>query len=302
MVGQIWECQGKIGCGIYNKGHQIKILDHVMHVDAINFHEDVGDASISTNFLKEHFTFVPQTDLEWLAVNYKWSNEEIKSIHKVADDDIREWDHKDFDYVTRQQWQDKRYELGLDEVQNYSGCKVINNVEIGTVFGEQKEPKIIDLSMAKVEDKFDWSGDNMEGVKLNGLAKLEYITPNGFYVFYCGSGEIGILIVVDEYGIGVYTGKQQSFTKHDPRHWMKDLPDADLFNDGWLSLNRSNGWLWSIREPVLGLKSYSLSAEYLIYDISFLKMPTLIADEWELSKISIPDLKAWQEANKCIKK
>jgi hypothetical protein len=73
----------------------------------------------------------------------------------------------------------------------------------------------------------------------------------------------------------------------DPRHWLKDLPDADLFDDS-VSHIRNNGDLWE----------YCTASGEFWHQILLIKMPKLTGDEWKLSKISIPYLKAWQEQNK----
>jgi len=296
IKGQVWDCD-VIG-GISKRTIREVIYNSPYHHDV--FFECANH--MKTNDLWECGTFIPQTNLEWLAckvelgdnVNFITRNGSGYNIWK----DTPNLDNYHFPprVYTKQQLQDKQFELGLSNT-NIVGLNDLirdNSYYRDEAKKEEqkKETTMIDLSTAKVGDKFDWSGDNMEGVKLNGLAKLEYITPNGFYVFYCGSEHSGILIVVDEYGMGVYTGKQQSFTKHEPRHWLKDLPDAsyfELFNIDYIHCSRGYKWLATGPGATGCARSLVLNQG---------EMPTLTDDQRRDSKISIVDLKAWQEANK----
>lgn len=148
---------------------------------------------------------------------------------------------------------------------------------------------MIDLNMGNIGDEFvDGSGDKFKLLIIgeNDAVVSGYNNDDRAYHY---------LVNLD----GTFTDEEICLvSKYDPRHWLKDLPDADLFTDGWLSLSNHKGWLWSIKEPIKGSKAYQLRSDYLIYDISFLKMPKLTGDEWKQSKISIVDLKAWQESNK----
>ena len=75
--------------------------------------------------------------------------------------------------------------------------------------------------------------------------------------------------------------------KHEPRHWLKDLPSADLFElYGGVDLTCGENGVWLSHDE--GGFTLPLNKG---------KMPTLTGDEWKDSKISIVDLKAWQEQN-----
>ena len=75
--------------------------------------------------------------------------------------------------------------------------------------------------------------------------------------------------------------------KHDPHHWLKDMPDADLFKiqDGYLVLEARGTWYSRCNRTTAQ------------YNLSGINMPTLTGDEWRNSKISIADLRVWQEQN-----
>lgn len=82
-------------------------------------------------------------------------------------------------------------------------------------------------------------------------------------------------------------------SKYDHRHWLKDLPDADLFDSSvdWVEChwkNKGNFWFGS---------NEGIEAEYWIP----LKMPTITEEECEQSRISIPELRKWQ-VQSCAKK
>ena len=88
--------------------------------------------------------------------------------------------------------------------------------------------------------------------------------------------------------------------KHDPRWWLKDLPDADLFRGNWLacsdSCDNSEWHVWD-EEPSEGLTSWVKKPCDNIFceRVTAIKMPTLTGDAWKKSKISIARLKEWQE-------
>jgi hypothetical protein len=260
----------------------------------------------------EQFEFQPQNDLEWLACKVaKWNDEYThvftdlnktgvswcnSGVQVILDDWIREY--------TRQQWQNKRYELGLDGRPKLGQDNVTINdrdigdkvaaafagmlrsgeaaIEGGQVKYNNKETKMIDLSTAVVGDKFVLNNGKVVSffarTKMNSICEME----GGYAILYEHDGKF------DE---GVEHGEASEswriVAKHDPRHWLKDLPDADLFDEDMDYLDfcgNVNHWRCTDIDGT--------------YAWMCLKMPTLTGDEWKLSKISIVELRAWQAANK----
>jgi hypothetical protein len=104
-AGQIWEF--KSGALNYNKGDRLRIWDlyNEGYYDAkpINIVDPSDSYSVSSKFLNECFNFIPQNDLEFLAVN------------------TRVWTHgcAEMHGIKRQQWQNMRYYLGKDKKPHY---------------------------------------------------------------------------------------------------------------------------------------------------------------------------------------
>ena len=139
---------------------------------------------------------------------------------------------------------------------------------------------MIDLTGAKVGDKF---------VLTNGLeAELILRTSDALILNSFG----GITVMVDNQGESQHSNSGLSIkSKLDPRPWLKDLPDADLFSElvDYLYYDAGfDGWGYGYKTPV----EREVDERYMP-----LKMPTLTRDQWKDSKISIPELKAWQLAN-----
>lgn len=150
---------------------------------------------------------------------------------------------------------------------------------------KQKETRMIDLSKAKVGDEFEYFGE---------IAKLAYaheLKTRFVLETKCG------VIVCNEKGEGC-TSDPFQLIKHEPRHWLKDLPSADLFNCAWLACEKNDGWYSFDREPLVNPNPCSYFGIDKACHLKHLFMPILTGDEWEFSKISIPDLKAWQLINK----
>jgi len=258
----------------------------------------------SSHFNK-NYTFIPQNDLEWLAVNVdKWIN--VRGFDWISKAGGGYYFHHDnhSDRYTREQHQNMRYELGLDDRPKHNqggpvdpkimfktldGAELINQTD-GTFIcvkgavskGDlitQKETKMIDLSNAKVGDKFVLAcGDTAELIDIN-KSKEEYLLKDndGFHI----NDIYGRSLLAHSAGCNIVA-------KHDPRPWLKDLPDADLFTSSvtHICFNEEQGWL------------YTMNCGKTWHQINVIKMPTLTGDQWEDSKISIDELRACQRENK----
>jgi len=315
MAGQVWEFL--IPEGHYEAGNKIKLISLSRSkkwflCKPINFKSNAIEISVSVEFLHLNFTFIPQTDLEWLACNFNSWTTDLLFIWKKGNVCYATIDPKVVvsDCYTRQQWQDKRYELGLDEKPKrsiYLGpapVKLAEKLFITHMQKEmkmhhkqqareaqkkqapQKEIKMIDLSAAQVGDEF------VDGV--GEICKLVYMTDMD-KCFEIGSS--GLLITIDDNGGCSSAPARQLVSKHDPRHWLKDLPDVGLFNDevkflAWC--NHRKGWCAFEGEPIVDFDDSHTNGFFSNYPLTGIKMPTLTGDEWKDSKISIPDLKAWQ--------
>lgn len=134
IPGQIWEC--KIKAKFVDVGEQCKIVEllgiersndfsYIGYGDNLNHLCPISTSGSTYEMLRRHFEFIPKTDLEWLAVNVDlWAYKSAKLIQ--IDQSLPGLKYvrygcdgntilAKFEYHTKQQWQDKRYELGLDD-------------------------------------------------------------------------------------------------------------------------------------------------------------------------------------------
>ena len=130
QVGQVWSDP-------YREGDEWVVTEFLSHEGIVKCSHnkysgimpDAGaNAFFESDFVK-FFEFVPQNDLEWLAVKVgAWRGEES------ADGLVSDYVHKssEFSYFysidsshghARQQWQNMRYKLGLDEKPRVSSEK-----------------------------------------------------------------------------------------------------------------------------------------------------------------------------------
>lgn len=84
--------------------------------------------------------------------------------------------------------------------------------------------------------------------------------------------------------------------RHEPRWWLKDLPNANLFKGKWIACDRLNRWIIFPHKPVIGSTGFYQGGSELVG----IKMPLLKPKkcEWKLSEISIEELGKWQKENK----
>ncbi len=150
---------------------------------------------------------------------------------------------------------------------------------------------MIDLTGAKIGDKLNSSTGFIMKVVLTGDHNLVLEAPSGRLDVFNFSGE-------NSTGVKITS-------KVDPRPWLKDLPDADLFRGAWLACDNNEEWYTYSQEPLVcdGTEEWYMYGNGVIDELSGewvpvgIKMPILTGDQWKDSKISIPELKAWQLAN-----
>lgn len=111
-------------------------------------------------------------------------------------------------------------------------------------------------------------------------------------------GPVGDLHVCDSYGY-MDSLSVSIIKRHEPRWWLKDMPDAGafiLFEIKWLACI---GGCWHAHqdEPIFNNDHFQYDSHMATILNRYL-MPQLKGDEWELSKISIDDLREWQKENK----
>jgi len=248
--------------------------------------------------------FVPQNDLEWLAINEpEWFHNDCTHIRRNGEsvmytDCPRRKVLAHHNWVDRQRWQNMRYELGLDDKPKHSqGGPVGPNIMFKTLDGAelikqedgtficvkghvtagdlitQKETKMIDLSSAKVGDKYKGEG--------GGIYTLDFV-GDSYFVF---KNENNLPCFVEVNGGFQDYRHSKLLSKYNSRPWLKDLPDADVFalyEAVNIQCNKSGIWFDNLSRSLGGSK-----------------MPTLTGDQWRDSKISIDELREWQEQNKC---
>ena len=73
----------------------------------------------------------------------------------------------------------------------------------------------------------------------------------------------------------------------EPRYWLKDLPDADLFIEGVLSIHFDAAQRWAVTY-------FDGHSHWLPYA----GLPMLDDENIAISLISIDDLRVWQKENK----
>lgn len=157
-----------------------------------------------------------------------------------------------------------------------------------------KEDKKLKLTKEDIGNKFECNNDGYR------RAKLVYISGSDRFCFENSGGG---LFVTDEDGDFV-TNKTSIVKRHEPRWWLSQLPDADLLDLEWLSIDNDNHIYLYNHEPriLAGCERWNGGYSSESTRLSGLKcMPKLKNDEWKLSKISIDELRKWQNDNKNIK-
>jgi hypothetical protein len=292
MRGQVW---GRRISDTDMTANEIKIS----RLSQSRVHAAGLDGWINRNIFIEDWLFIPQNDLEWLAVNEpEWFHGDCNWVRRDENDRPMYTDRpndiltKQYTYCTREQWQNMRFDLGLDErpfEEFAKGCGLDAPLSLNCpcTLTPIKETKMIDLSTAVVGDKYK---DNLGVV-------CEYIGMNSGKVVGRPVKSDGISMHNTHY---VSISDASGCTKHEPRHWLSQLPDADLFNAGWLAFDNNDEieWCWYQHEPFITSGVFCPEQNGNIHNLIGIKMPTLTGDEWKLSKISIDELRVWQKENK----
>jgi len=109
----------------------------------------------------------------------------------------------------------------------------------------------------------------------------------------------GHIFVCDYDGVFENAITNQLIKRHEPRYWLKDLPDADLFTYDWIACDENGEWYnYEYSPPILSDVAYGAGGGGMFCMACIKDLPKLTGDEWKLSKITIDDLRVWQKENK----
>ena len=272
LVGQKWQHKD------YNNCYMIIVSVGISNIEVAQHHSrDRTNSVYSISHFRHLYKFVPQTDLEWLAVNVEKWNEGTFLQKKAKLAGGYGWFlNNRFGAYTKKQWQQKRIKLGV-----YKD----NNV---------MEKPVINLRGAKVGDEFiDGRGLVQKAELINDIqivTSAKYEDGNTYYTIFDKENGEG-----EDRDDGNYL-----VSKVDPNAWWKDLPPAgcfELYGTRFIAQNLGGQWWGYKDEPHLdpddSNKIYWCCGESrsaLNLDVS--------VDDWESSKVKISDLKKWQEQNK----
>lgn len=157
-----------------------------------------------------------------------------------------------------------------------------------------KEDKKLKLTKDDIGNKFENTAGIVFELSLVGEHGAVLLSQFGDYVI-CSLG-------------GLINGGDSLITnslvkRHEPRWWLSQLPDADLLDLEWLSIDNDNHIYLYNHEPriLAGCERWNGGYSSESTRLSGLKcMPKLKNDEWKLSKISIDELRKWQNDNKNV--
>lgn len=85
---------------------------------------------------------------------------------------------------------------------------------------------------------------------------------------------------------------------HEPRWWLSQLPDADLFALDWIACDKVDFWSSHEAQPLFDGSKFTVKGFASSYEISGINMPKLNSDECLISAISKNNLRQWQKNNK----
>jgi len=223
MVGQVWENIKSGTCDMLMPSH-FKNMD-------IEY------------FLSRH-KFLPRTDLEWLVCNFNSWTTDLLFIWKKGDACYATSDPKVVvsDCYTRQQWQGKRYELGLDEApgaakimrasinRSSSDKRLMKMPDMDAIdyinecfkaygnFNFKKETKMIDLKNTNIGDEYLNEDSQIVTMVMQSDNEHQFV------------GKVGdSLSLYNVAGMNYDKSCQDLVSKYEPHHWLKDLPDAAYF-------------------------------------------------------------------------
>ena len=246
QAGQVFKCV-EFGAGQMLKGTEIKISKRDIHGQLSGvIGSSLGNVFLSDDYLSDYFEFVPANDLEWMAVNsYPWNP--VITGRRCGGD-----------HYSKQQWQECRYKLGLDD-------------------RPQEEVKMFDLSGAVKEAQFE--------SECKRIFTVAYVGEKESY--WCMESATGRAYIFDRTGIDD-VASVRLVKKHDPRPWLSELPDASMFELYETEFIECTNGNWSATRKLTGYRS----------TLEQSCMPELTDGQRINSKISIADLAKWQAENK----
>ena len=183
-----------------------------------------------------------------------------------------------------------------EDIQNamLSTCKMPTHFYFS---GLTNSPEIKDKKETKLKLTKDDIGKEFENDNGEIFTLMHIGTINGVVSDFNGLFRLTPLIV----GAGKLDNSvhfERMVKRHEPRWWLKDLPDADLLKYYWVSCDGSGNWFNYSAEPVIHKDDSYFHSGGPIQSMGCIKsMPTLKNEEWKLSKISIKELKEWQEVH-----
>ncbi len=79
------------------------------------------------------------------------------------------------------------------------------------------------------------------------------------------------------------------------RTWIKEMPDAGVFNDKcWLACDKCGDWWIYTEEPQSSRTAWLTTMVCEELSRYFFNLPTLEGDQWKYSCISVIELAEWQ--------
>lgn len=231
MPGQVWKCIKKYEG--FLEGYDCFITDNNIgpRISSDFFEWTFIDRIVNFH---EHFEFVPQTDLEWLAVKVNKWDPIHRFLHRLPNGYC-------FDGIagntshTKQQWQTQRYELGLDE-------PPINNTVNVYCFHEDF------IKTSKWEILANRAIKNMNKIKSNPVYDI--------YLPVSWVEEKGIELIDDDIVIGtgmITREKFQYITSFAERENSGDQPVTDWvpvimgFSNGNTLKNNASDHFWDLK-------------------------------------------------------
>lgn len=181
------------------------------------------DMALTDKFICENYEFVPQTDLEWLAVNVDWSD--LHPVIKPVPCHINIiYRNKVFILkgvrYTKKQWQNKRYELGLGEpfidnsVNVYGEHKPFINTTnwINIIYDEVKKMNEIKIPISWQKGKGIELVVGDEWLSINGsngkIKEGDITWFNGDKCFYLDGENVGEQVYITSFAERENDGKQ----------------------------------------------------------------------------------------------
>jgi len=220
-------------------------------------------ASVNIRDFIDRHEFVPANELERLAL-MQFNHDDESDLFYLDDHGHLKYDS----WPTRTELMGREYHSYYD----IKECRY----KLGLDDRPKVEVKMLYLSGAVVGDQFD------SNIKM--VLTVKYIASDG------------AVLMEDEDGTSYFfdgeltdtRGVQRIISKHDPRPWLSQLPDASMFalyETAFISCNYSGVWL-----------ATNKNGSPLVLDGDL--MPKLTGDQWRQSKTYIVELAKWQAGKK----